>query len=174
MFKVWDKVVCVNAADSGDSLVSGKTYTIGDVQEEYVVLEEDENGYAWMASRFQLALDIDPLVEIRQSEYSALVEEINLLQELLSETNQKLAGLELQEFKPIAEMAYVDWQDIWDEDNPPRFLTSTGEIWTAEYLFKDAEYGYTVAFHQDDSTYSPDGDRLMTDGVDVKIIKRIK
>lgn len=112
MFKVGDKVVCVNAADSGESLVSGKTYTIGDVQEAYVVLEEDGNGYAWMASRFQLALDIDLLVEIRQSEYDELVDEINLLQELLSEANIKLAGLESkpsEEFKPVSEYTMEDW-----------------------------------------------------------------
>lgn len=175
MFKVGDKVVCINAADSGESLEFGKIYTIDAVQEAYVVLEEDENGYAWMASRFQLALDIDPLVEIRQSEYSALIEEVNLLQELLAETNQKLAGLESEEFKPVRDMTYQDWVDIWDENNPPQFLTSTGEVFTVEYLFKDSEYGYTTAFHQDDSTYSPRGDRLMDDdGVDIQIIKRIK
>lgn len=118
MFKVWDKVVCVNAADSGDSLVSGKTYTIGDVQEGYIVLEEDENGYAWMASRFQLVSEVDPLVEIRQSEYDELIEEINLLQELLSEANQKLAGLESkpsEEFKPVSEYTMEDWEQARDE-----------------------------------------------------------
>lgn len=172
MFKVGDKVVCV---DNECSLLNlGETYTVGKVNESYIYLTEITLDGGYYKSRFKLASDIEPLVEIRQSEYDELIEEINLLQELLAEANQKLAGLESQEFKPIAEMAYVDWQDIWDDDNPPRFLTSTGEIWTAEYLFKDAEYGYTVAFHQDDSTYSPSGDRLMKDGVDVKIIKRIK
>ena len=110
MFKVGDKVVCVNAADSGDSLVSGKTYTIGDVQEDYVFLEGNE--YSWMSSRFVLHVEVDYLVEIRQSEYSALVDEINLLQELLAEANQKLAGLE---FEPVSEYTMEDWEQARDE-----------------------------------------------------------
>lgn len=117
MFKVGDKVVCVDAADSGDSLVSGKTYTIGDVQEGYIVLEEDENGYAWMASRFQLVSEVDPLVEIRQSEYDELIEEINLLQELLSEANARNHSIpEPTVFKPIAEYTMEDWSQALRND----------------------------------------------------------
>ncbi len=110
MFKVGDKVICVNAADSGESLEFGKIYTIDTVQEDHVFLEG--NGYSWMSSRFALHVEVDYLVEIRQSEYSALIEEINLLQELLAETNQKLAKLY---FKPIAEYTLEDWEQARDE-----------------------------------------------------------
>lgn len=139
MFKVWDKVVCVNAADSGDSLVSGKTYTIGDVQEEYVVLEEDENGYAWMASRFQLVSEVDPLVEIRQSAYDELIEEINLLQELLAEANQKLAKLD---FKPVKEYTLEDWEQA--VYNNWMFEQRNGDLVTVNALDDADETTYPV------------------------------
>lgn len=190
MFKVWDKVVCVNAADSGDSLVSGKTYTIGDVQEEYVVLEEDENGYAWMASRFQLALDIDPLVEIHQSEYSALIEEINLLQELLAEANTKLADCLLDKmedisvriktlnesipeptvFKPIDEYTMEDWEQAVCNDW--MFEQRNGDVVTVIALNDADETTYPV--DTDNTWLTLSGREYLNAQSTFDILRRIK
>lgn len=133
MFKVGDKVVCVDAEASGESLVLGKTYVLADVQEEYVVLEGCEESYYcyyWMNSRFKLESEImdnttptelDPLVEIRQSEYTALIEEVNLLQELLAEANARNQSipeptvLKLGEFKPVSEYTMEDWEQALKE-----------------------------------------------------------
>lgn len=113
MFKAFDKVVCINAADSGESLEFGKIYTIDAVQEDYVFIEENE--YSWMSSRFALYVEVDTLVEIPQSEYTALIEEVNLLSELLAEANIKLAGLESKEFKPVSEYTMEDWEQAKEE-----------------------------------------------------------
>lgn len=48
--------------------------------------------------------DTDPLVEIHQSEYDTMVEQINLLQELLAEANSKI-----NTFKSIKDMTRDDW-----------------------------------------------------------------
>lgn len=59
---------------------------------------------------------IDPLVEIRQSEYTALIEEINLLQELLAEANARNQSIpEPTVFKPIDEYTMEDWEQARDE-----------------------------------------------------------
>jgi len=111
MFKVGDKVVCVDNTDNEGIITLGQTYTIEYINDNICNIEERPE-YDWFLTRFQLALDIDPLVEIHQSEYSALIDEINLLQELLSEANIKLAGLESkpsEEFKPVSEYTMEDW-----------------------------------------------------------------
>lgn len=167
MFKVWDKVVCVNAADSGDSLVSGKTYTIGDVQEEYVVLEEDENGYAWMASRFQLVSEVDPLVEIRQSAYDELIEEINLLQELLAEANQKLAKLD---FKPVKEYTLEDWEQA--VYNNWMFEQRNGDLVTVNALDDADETTYPV--DTDNAWLTLSGREYLNTQSEFDILRRIK
>lgn len=114
MFKVGDKVVCVNNADNEGIITSGKTYTIAYVNDDDGICNIKElPAYDWFLTRFQLVSEVDPLVEIRQSEYDGLIEEINLLQELLSEANQKLAGLESkpsEEFKPVSEYTMEDWR----------------------------------------------------------------
>lgn len=59
---------------------------------------------------------IDPLVEIRQSEYTALIEEINLLQELLAEANASNPSIpEPTVLKPIDEYTMEDWEQARDE-----------------------------------------------------------
>ncbi len=53
-----------------------------------------------------------PLVEITQDEYTNLIEEINLLQELLAEANNRITKLETPkpEFKPVKDMTFDDWK----------------------------------------------------------------
>ena len=151
MFKVGDKVVCVDAEASGESLVLGKTYVLADVQEEYVSLEGCEKSYYWMDSRFKLESEImdnttptelDPLVEIRQSEYDELIEEINLLQELLAEANQKLAKLEPTEFKPVVQYTMEDWEQA--VYNKWMFEQRNGNIVTVNALDDAEETTYPV------------------------------
>ena len=155
MFKAFDKVVCVEAAQlRGESLVLGKTYVLADVQEEYVVLEGCEESYYcyyWMDSRFKLESEImdnttptelDPLVEIRQSEYDELIEEINLLQELLAEANQKLAKLEPTEFKPVVQYTMEDWEQA--VYNKWMFEQRNGNIVTVNALDDAEETTYPV------------------------------
>ena len=60
-------------------------------------------------------LKVDPLVEIRQSEYEEMVEEINLLRELLAEANHKLSQTLPKDFKPITEYTMSDWQQALEE-----------------------------------------------------------
>lgn len=115
MFKVGDKVVCVDNTDNEGIITLGQTYTIEYINDNICNIEERPE-YDWFLTRFQLALDIDPLVEIRQSEYTALIEEINLLQELLSEANARNQSIpEPTEFKPIAEYTMEDWEQARDE-----------------------------------------------------------
>lgn len=113
MFKVGDKVVCVNNTDNEGIITLGKTYTIAYVNDDDGICNIKElPAYDWFLTRFQLVSEVDPLVEIRQSEYTALIEEINLLQELLAEANIKLAGLQ---FKPVTEYTLEDWQQARDK-----------------------------------------------------------
>jgi hypothetical protein len=59
---------------------------------------------------------IDPLVEIRQSEYTALIEEVNLLQELLAEANARNQSIpEPTVFKPTTEYTIRDWEQALAE-----------------------------------------------------------
>lgn len=140
MFKAFDKVVCVDAAGSGESLEFGKIYTIDAVQEDYVFIEENE--YTWLSSRFALYVELDTLVEIPQSEYTALIEEVNLLQELLAEANQKLAKLEPTEFKPVVQYTMEDWEQA--VYNKWMFEQRNGNIVTVNALDDAEETTYPV------------------------------
>jgi hypothetical protein len=47
---------------------------------------------------------------IDQEHYDSLIDEINLLQELLAEANNRIVELEAKsEFKPVKDMDYFDW-----------------------------------------------------------------
>lgn len=125
MFNVGDKVVCIDNTDNEGIITLGKTYTIAYVNAGVTCCSiEEAPAYDWFVTRFQLESEImnnttptelDPLVEIHQSEYSALIEEVNLLQELLAEANQKLARLESKEAKPVSEYTAEDWEQAKDE-----------------------------------------------------------
>ena len=146
MFKVGDKVVCVDNTDNEGIITLGQTYTIEYINDNICNIEERPE-YDWFLTRFQLALDIDPLVEIRQSEYTALIEEINLLQELLAEANEKLAGLEskefkLSEFKPISEYTFEDWEQA--AYNNWMFEQRNGDVVTVNGLDDVNETTYPV------------------------------
>lgn len=137
MFKVGDKVVCV---DNECSLLNlGEIYTVGKVNESYIYLTDITLDGAYYKSRFKLASDIDPLVEIRQSEYDGLIEEINLLQELLAEANIKLAKLD---FKPVAEYTLEDWEQA--VYNNWMFEQRNGDIVTVNALDDADETTYPV------------------------------
>lgn len=59
---------------------------------------------------------IDPLVEIRQSEYDEMVEQINLLSELLAEANARNQSIpEPTVFKPTTEYTMRDWEQALAE-----------------------------------------------------------
>ncbi len=125
MFKVGDKVVCVNNTDNEGILTIGKTYIVRDYNQKYEYCRLEGVDLDWFTSRFKLESEIvdnttptevDPLVEIRQSEYDEMVEQINLLSDLLVEANIKLAGLESKEFKPVTEeYTMEDWEQARDE-----------------------------------------------------------
>lgn len=57
-------------------------------------------------------LKIDPLVTILQSEYDDLIEQINMLQELVSELYKEK---ESEAFRPISEYTIDDWKQAKDE-----------------------------------------------------------
>jgi hypothetical protein len=70
-----------------------------------------------------------PIVEITQDEYTNLIEEINLLQDLLAEANNRIVELEAKsKFKPIKDMTYNDWVVACREGQ--EFKTRGGEIVT--------------------------------------------
>lgn len=93
MFKVGDKVVCVDNTENEGILTLGKTYTVAEANNNIGVCRLKEiPSYDWFLARFKLESEImnnttptEIMVEIRQSEYDELIEEINLLQELLAE-----------------------------------------------------------------------------------------
>lgn len=142
MFKVGDKVVCIDNTQSNTTLVLGKTYTVAEVLEDCLVLMELPYDYLWYKRRFKLQSEImnnttptEVMVEITQTEYDSLIEEINLLRELLAEANIKLADCLLDKMedisiriktlnesipeptvlKPIDEYTMEDWEQARDE-----------------------------------------------------------
>lgn len=140
MFKVGDKVVCIDNTDNEGIITLGKTYTIAYVNAGVTCCSiEEAPAYDWFVTRFQLVSDIDPLVEIRQSEYSALIEEVNLLQELLAETNQKLAKLD---FKPVTQYTLEDWEQA--VYNNWMFEQRNGDVVTVNALDDADETSYPV------------------------------
>jgi hypothetical protein len=106
-----------------------------------------------------------PLVEITQDEYTNLIEEINLLQDLLAEANNRITELEgKSKFKPIKDMTYNDWVAACREGQ--EFKTRGGEIVTVIQM--DAEgtswpvrtengwYRVNGLFHLDDEVAAED------------------
>jgi hypothetical protein len=101
-----------------------------------------------------------PLVEITQDEYTNLIEEINLLQELLAEANNRIVELEAKsKFKPIKDMTIRDWDLATLENhkfktrdgNEIRIVTvdNGGSIWSV---------GTTYGWHRVDGTFHPEDD----------------
>lgn len=84
-----------------------------------------ENSRVVILKEEQSAPMCSPLVTISQIEYDNLVEEVNLLQELLAEANQKIILLEStnvnlnmeypEQFKPVSEYTLADWDLAMNE-----------------------------------------------------------
>lgn len=109
-----------------------------------------------------------PLVEISQDEYTNLIEEINLLQDLLAEANKRVAELEAKsKFKPIKDMTIRDWDLATLENHKFRtrdgnetrvVAVDHGSIWSV---------GTTYGWHRVDGTFHTE------DEVAEDIIERI-
>jgi hypothetical protein len=103
-FKYYRDGVEIYTADFGGKLgvkVSFDNFCVGYYLEE--VLYNVENGY-W---RILPEYEADPMIELRQSEYNNLIEEINLLQELLAEV---FTVQPVEQFKPVKDMTFEDWE----------------------------------------------------------------
>lgn len=161
MFKVGDKVVCVDAEASGESLVLGKTYVLADVQEEYVVLEGCEESYYcyyWMNSRFKLESEImdnttptelDPLVEIRQCLW------LNHGHLAGDDTDAHIDTL--ARFTPNQGIVYVSCDDTGDEHYQPLALMAQ-ELTQLRNI--DNQPYQLFALPWPSAKYSPAGERL--------------
>lgn len=91
--------------------------------------------YSHITSGIMVLVNEDPLVEISQSEYDGLIEEINLLQELLAEVLAKNNHQLTIDFKPINYYAVEDWKlakfEGWG------FLTRGGDVVTIDDVIED-------------------------------------
>jgi hypothetical protein len=116
-----------------------------------------------------------PVVSITQDEYDSMVEEINLLQELLAEANNRIVDLEgnllmglPKQFKPIKDMTYNDWVVACREGQV--FKTRKGDkISVIEMDDEGANWSVRTyeGWHKVDGTFHPD------DEVPEDIIERI-
>jgi len=101
-----------------------------------------------------------PVVSITQDEYDSMVEEINLLQELLAEANNRIVDLENKsEFKPIKDMTIRDW-DLATLENH-KFKTRDGNeihIVTVDNGGSIWSVGTTYGWHRVDGTFHPEDD----------------
>jgi len=112
---------------------------------------------------------IDHLVEIRQSEYDALIEEINLLQELLAEANKCIAELETNsKFKPVKDMTYKDWVAAFREGQ--EFKTRDGVTVTILQM-DDEDSNWPI--RTEDGWYRLDGRFGVNTELSEDIIERI-
>lgn len=110
-----------------------------------------------------------PLVEITQDEYDNLIDEINLLQELLAEANNRIVELEAKsKFKPVKDMTIEDWKEA--KEKGYKFNTrGAGEVEVLQldghsYWAVQTEYGW----HRVDGTFDSDREEVAAD-----IIERI-
>jgi hypothetical protein len=108
----------------------------------------------------------DPLIELRQSEYDNLIEEINLLQELLAEA---LTTQTQGQFKPVKGMTFEDWvqaeREEWTFEVRCGAYTKVDKLDPRDRKWKVAtKFGWNAI----DGSFDPDYDEH-----DYDIIKRV-
>jgi hypothetical protein len=110
-----------------------------------------------------------PLVEITQDEYTNLIEEINLLQDLLAEANNRITELEgKSKFKPIKDMTYANWVVACREGQ--EFKTRSGKTTTVIGMDEE-DSNWPV--RTEDGWYRLDGRFGVNTGLSEDIIERI-
>jgi hypothetical protein len=111
-FKLKTKEGTVYTAVLHSKDIIGITWTNRFGTDEYVTYSLLTDNWFTRAEGYTIIQE-DPTVSILQSDYDSMVEEINLLQELLSEANIKLTSLENQYEeginKPIDDYTEIDW-----------------------------------------------------------------
>ena len=104
---------------------------------------------------------------IDQEYYDSLIDEINLLQELLTEANNRIAELENKLFKPIKDMDYLDWMIACRRGY--KFKTRGGEIVTIiETDDEDTNWPIKtdIGWCRLDGTFDSDGEEVPEDIVE--------
>ena len=106
---------------------------------------------------------------IDQEHYDSLIDEINLLQELLAEANNRIVELETKsEFKPVKDMTFEDWVIAHKEG----YKFNTRQAGEVEVTLLDRYSHWAVAttcgWHRVDGTFDPDRDPVPED-----IIERV-
>lgn len=105
-----------------------------------------------------------PLVEITQADYDSMVEEINLLQDLLADANNRIVELETQskdctpKFKPIKDMTFKDWEEA--QDKGCRFNTRGGGEVVVQALDRYSHWPVLTicGWHRLDGNFYPNGE----------------
>ena len=174
MFKVGDKVVCVDVSCLYEELTLGRCYAVLDINPDTDMVQvkgDDGVECFFYGYRFKLESELeefDPLVEIRQSEYDSLIEEINLLQELLMEANAR--NQSIPEFKPVSEYTMSDWEQALNEKW--EFEQRDGSVTNIISLDYSDDISYPV---ETESTWLRlDGTECDYEASDSDIVERIK
>ncbi len=133
--------VVVSWIDNAGQQLNPRRYILSDVEyfidhKNWVIIEEPS-----------------PLVEISQNEYDNLIEEINLLQDLLAEANNRIVELETKpEFKPVKDMDYFDWMIAYRKGHT--FKTRDGNT---TFVIEMDDEGTNLPVRTDNGWYRLDG-----------------
>lgn len=112
---------------------------------------------------------LSPFVSITQYEYDSMVEEINLLQELLAEANNRIVEMETKsKFKPVKDMTFDDWKQAKEKGH--KFKTRCGHTVSVHELDDCSIWSVLTenGWHRVDGTFDSDREEVAED-----IIERI-
>lgn len=188
MFKIGDKVYLREDSEWNDGESSNPLNIVGVVIEltpydtfAYIVKWDNGENNSYNAEDLLLVSELevnmfDPLVTIRQSEYDALIDEIELKDELLGDVLKELKSFKdkqsevSQQWKPVSEYTIFDWEKARTEGAV--FLQRNGDLTSILSVDSSSETSYPVK--SEDGWLGVSGEWCLGRENDLDIIERIK